>query len=55
MFEHAAWFKPYVAGYYAFIHHHPDDRQYVMQHLEALLDYGKPFGGRKRFHKLQYA
>lgn len=41
MFEHSEWFKPYVAGYYAFVHGEPDDRGYVMENLERLLNYGR--------------
>lgn len=37
LFEHSDWFKPYVAGYYAHRQGLPDDRGYVMQHLEELL------------------
>ncbi len=40
MFEHSAWFKPYVAGYYAFHNGLPDDRESVMQHIDALIDLG---------------
>ena len=43
MFEHSEWFKPYVAGYYAFIHGLPDDKPYVLDNLESLLDYGRPY------------
>ena len=42
LFEHTEWFKPYVAGYYAKITGHPTDREWVMAHLEFLLDYGRP-------------
>lgn len=42
MFEHSTWFKPYAAGYYAHIHHLPEDRLFVMTNLEFLLDYGRP-------------
>lgn len=45
MFEHSEWFKPYVAGYYAHVHELPEDREYVMTHLEELLKFGKPKGG----------
>jgi 5-methylcytosine-specific restriction endonuclease McrA len=41
MFEHADWFKPYVAGYYAHIHNHLEDRDWVGEHIELLLSYGK--------------
>lgn len=40
MFEHSDWFKPYVAGYYAHVQHMPEDRAYVMEHLESLLRFG---------------
>lgn len=42
MFEHSEWFKPYVAGYYAARYGHPTDRAYINEHLETLLEYGKP-------------
>lgn len=42
MFEHSRWFRPYVAGYYAAQHGHPTDKAWVMEHLEMLLDYGRP-------------
>ena len=42
MFEHSAWFKPYVAGYYAAQNNLPDDRAYVIAHLEELLALGRP-------------
>lgn len=35
-FEHSEWFKPYVAGYYAYLAGLPTDRAYVMAHLESL-------------------
>lgn len=41
-FDHTDWFKPYVAGYYAFLYGFPDDREYVESHLEYLLEFGKP-------------
>lgn len=43
MFEHSEWFKPYVAGYYAHLAGLPEDREYVLSHLEELLctDFGK--------------
>ena len=41
MFEHSDWFRPYVAGYYASIHGHPTDRQWVLDNIEMLLDYGR--------------
>jgi hypothetical protein len=42
MFEHSAWFKPFAAGYQAKVNGHPTDRAWVMEHLEMLLDYGRP-------------
>jgi hypothetical protein len=42
MFEHSEWFKPYVAGYYAAINGLPSDYDWVMEHLETLLEYGRP-------------
>ena len=36
MFEHSDWFKPYVAGYYAHRAGLPDDRAFVMAHLDEL-------------------
>jgi len=42
MFEHSEWFKPYAAGYYAFINRLPHDKRYVLDHLEELLDLGRP-------------
>jgi 5-methylcytosine-specific restriction endonuclease McrA len=36
MFEHSEWFKPYVAGYYAHLRGLPEDRDYVMAHLDEL-------------------
>jgi len=41
MFEHSEWFKPYAAGYYANINNHPTDKEWVMEHLEFLLNYGR--------------
>lgn len=41
-FEHSEWFKPYVAGYYAHVYGHPTDRVWVKEHLDMLLDYGRP-------------
>ena len=42
MFEHTEWFKPYAAGYYAFRNHLPDDKAFVLAHLDQLLDFGRP-------------
>lgn len=37
LFEHSEWFKPYVAGYYAHLRNLPEDKPYVLEHLEELL------------------
>ena len=42
MFDHSTWFRPHVAGYYAYQNGLPHDREYVMAHLEELLEFGKP-------------
>lgn len=42
MFEHSKWFKPYVAGYYASLNNHPTNREWVMEHIDFLLGYGRP-------------
>lgn len=42
MFEHSDWFKPYVAGFYAFQNGRPTDKDYVLAHLDELLNYGRP-------------
>ncbi len=42
MFEHSAWFRPYAAGYYAHQHGQPEDRAYVMAHLDELLRLAVP-------------
>jgi hypothetical protein len=41
MFEHTPWFKPYVAGYYAFHAGLPDDEATVAQHIDALIALGQ--------------
>lgn len=41
MFEHSAWFKPYVAGYYAHQHGEAETLPAVMVHMERLLAYGR--------------
>lgn len=48
MFEHSDWFKPYVAGYYAWLHGRQHDREYAEAHLDDLLAYGAPGGADKR-------
>jgi hypothetical protein len=40
MFDHSEWFKPYVAGYYAYHHGLPDDRAFVEAHMTELIDIG---------------
>ena len=39
--QHTDWFKPYVAGYYAKQNGQPDDREYVMQHIDELIALGQ--------------
>lgn len=39
--EHSEWFKPYVAGYYASLHGLPDDREYVLAHVDQLIAIGQ--------------
>lgn len=40
LFEHSAWFKPYVAGYYAFHNKQDDSREAVMARVEELIALG---------------
>lgn len=40
MFEHSEWFKPYVAGYYANEFGLPDNRDWVNENIEYLLNVG---------------
>lgn len=42
MFEHSAWFKPYAAGYYAAQNNLPTSKEFVLAHLDQLLDFGRP-------------
>jgi hypothetical protein len=42
MFEHTEWFRPYAAGYYAKQNSFPTDKEFVMAHLNMLLEYGWP-------------
>jgi 5-methylcytosine-specific restriction endonuclease McrA len=37
LFAHSTWFKPYVAGYYAHQQGLPEDKDYVVAHLDELL------------------
>lgn len=38
---HSEWFKPYVAGYYAFHYGLPDDRESVMRQVDELIAIGQ--------------
>lgn len=39
--SHSEWFKPYVAGYYAYINGLPDDMEYVQANVDQLLAIGQ--------------
>ena len=41
LLDHSEWFKPHAAGYYAHRLGLPEDWQYVMDHLDDLLDMGQ--------------
>lgn len=41
MFEHSAWFIPYVAGYYAAQFGKPTNREYVVANAETLIAMGQ--------------
>lgn len=41
MFEHSAWFRPYVAGYYASLAGLPTDRAWVEARIDALIALGQ--------------
>jgi hypothetical protein len=41
MLEHSAWFRPFVAGYYAFHHGLPHDRSFVDAHMDDLILIGQ--------------
>ena len=43
MLEHSPWFKSHAAGYYAHLHGLPDDKEFVMLNIEALLQLGCPW------------
>lgn len=43
--EHSAWFRPFAAGYYAHCQGLPDDREYVMAHMDELLKMGQMVQG----------
>lgn len=38
---HSTWFRPFAAGYYAHCQGLPDDREYVMAHMDELLKIGQ--------------
>lgn len=38
---HSEWFKPFVAGYYAFVHGLPDDKASVLAHVDELIALGQ--------------
>lgn len=40
MFDYSEWFKPYVAGYFAYINGYSNDKQYVLDNLDNLLKLG---------------
>jgi hypothetical protein len=54
MFEHSEWFKPYAAGYYAHRHGFPHDKEFVLAHLDQLLDFGRPFPIHPPFTVLEF-
>ena len=41
MFEHSEWFRPYVAGYYAYCHGLDDSREAVEANMQHYLDVGQ--------------
>lgn len=41
LLPHTEWFKPYVAGFYAFIFGKNDERDYVMAHVDELIAMGQ--------------
>lgn len=41
LFDHTPWFRPYVAGYYAFHYNLPDDEISVLANIEALIALGQ--------------
>lgn len=44
IFPHSDWFRPYVAGYYAFHAGLPHDREYVAAHIDSLIALGQEIG-----------
>jgi hypothetical protein len=41
MFEHSEWFKPYVAGYYVSLKGLPTDKEYILKHIDEILELAK--------------
>lgn len=41
LLPHSEWFKPYVAGYYAYINNLPDYYEYVMANMDSLIAIGQ--------------
>ena len=41
LLPHTEWFKPYVAGFYAFTFGKNDERDYVMGHVDELIALGQ--------------
>lgn len=41
LMPHSLWFRPYVAGYYAHVHGLNTDREWVLAHIDELLDIGQ--------------
>lgn len=41
MLPHSAWFRPFVAGFYAYQNGLPDDREYVLAHIDELIAIGQ--------------
>lgn len=41
MFDHTEWFRPYVAGYYAYHHNLPHDKEYVLSNIDRLIAIGQ--------------
>lgn len=54
--EHSEWFRPYVAGYYAYIHNLPFDKAYVMSRVDKLILLGQGRLDIKEFtdEKMEY-
>ena len=41
MFDHSEWFKPYVAGYYAYHHHLDHSKEFVLPRMDELIMLGQ--------------